>query len=332
MESRAREFYEQIINAHDPGSHLNRLVDERKPETEFLEFKGASKIPDSAIKQYWSKALSGFSNTEGGVLVWGIRASRIDAPDGGHRKVDAASELDLAPSPASLAQLLKDVLLESLIEPLRGVEIREVPSESDGKGFVVCLIPEGENKPYRAQLDPASQYYQRIADNFVLIPHSLLKSLFYPRSEPDLRVAIRLQGRDDLPGKPGRGRAARYKLLAQISNEGSRSAREVLISVKSNYDGDFGACGTFTHISGPRNHWQFTGRRTIHPQERDVACFSGHVIAPFYLSRASDTVWRDNDTPEKLVFSVSMYSDDASPRHQTIEYDAKRVQQELKDE
>lgn len=132
-----------------------------KAETEYLEFKGGRIQDDpSAVKRFWSQAISGFANTEGGVLIWGIRATRIEHPDDRSRKIDAASELDLVPQPATFVQLLKDVLLEACVEPVQGIELAGVDAgNGDGKGFVVCLIPEGKHKPYRAELDPKRQYY-----------------------------------------------------------------------------------------------------------------------------------------------------------------------------
>ena len=52
-------------------------------------------------------------------------------------------------------------------------------------GCVVCLIPEGKNKPYRAKLVD-EKYFMRAPDRMEVIPHSLLRSLFYPTSAPEL--------------------------------------------------------------------------------------------------------------------------------------------------
>ena len=77
--------------------------------------------------------------------------------------------------------MLKDVRLEATVDPVQGVKYEHYDAgKGDGSGFVVCLIPEGENKPYREAIDPAKQYYQRIGDSFAVIPHAMLRSLFYP--------------------------------------------------------------------------------------------------------------------------------------------------------
>ncbi len=188
-QSRAEQFYQQIIGNANPLAYLGGLVDHRKAEDEFLEFKGGGKIADKDAKQYWSQALSGFANTEGGVLIWGVRAARIQSPTDPSRTVDAASELDLVRNSATFLQMLKDVRLEATVNPVQGVEYMAYDGgEGTGAGFVVCLIREGHNKPYRAALDPAKQYYQRIGDSFAVIPHAMLRSLFFPDRSPALAV------------------------------------------------------------------------------------------------------------------------------------------------
>jgi Schlafen, AlbA_2 len=187
--SRASELFQTILSQENPAQYLSDLAILKKAETDFLEFKGASRIQDKQVKEYWSQALSGFANTEGGILVWGIRASRIRDPFDPSSNVDAATALDLVPNPRSFAQMLKDVRLEATVDPIAGVDLAHYDTGS-GEGFVICLIPESSQKPHRAQLVPARQYYQRIGDSFTIIPHSLLRSLFFPQLHPRLEARI----------------------------------------------------------------------------------------------------------------------------------------------
>jgi Schlafen, AlbA_2 len=76
-QSRASQFFDQISSSADPSKYLQELVHNRKTENDFLEFKGASRVTDVQVRGFWSEALSGFANTEGGVLIWGIRTDRM---------------------------------------------------------------------------------------------------------------------------------------------------------------------------------------------------------------------------------------------------------------
>jgi hypothetical protein len=66
---------------------IRELVQRKQEETIFLEFKRKSH-PTKAVlndddKKNYSVALSGFANSEGGVIVWGVKAAKLDpeSPD-----------------------------------------------------------------------------------------------------------------------------------------------------------------------------------------------------------------------------------------------------------
>ncbi len=269
--SRAREFFDQIKTAPNPAAFLNDMVTKKKSETDFLEFKGASKISDQQVKEYWSQALSGFANTEGGVLIWGIRADKIADPADPSRKIDAASSLDLVPVPLSFLQLLKDVRLEATIDPVPGIDYVHYENRSGGtEGFVVCMVPESSQKPHRAQLDPKRQYYQRIGDSFVILPHPLLRSLFYPRTRPSLGASIEVT----FFGDNNKGCIV---FSVSLKNKGTSSARNLVVRVKTD---------TRMAEGAPATDWEFLknvrfmgvdfyvfSSRPLHPGQT-VRCFS----------------------------------------------------------
>ena len=63
-------------------AHLDGVGGAATPtsETEWLDFKGASKIPDADAQKYWSKALAGFGTTQGGMLIWGLDCRKQGDP------------------------------------------------------------------------------------------------------------------------------------------------------------------------------------------------------------------------------------------------------------
>ena len=67
--SAAQSYFDQITSAADPAGFLALLVGATPPtfETEWLDFKGDAR-PEH-VQKIWSKALSAFANTEGGVLI-----------------------------------------------------------------------------------------------------------------------------------------------------------------------------------------------------------------------------------------------------------------------
>ena len=306
MPSRASQLFDQLVRGADPSGVLKQVVVAKKAESEFLEFKGAGKINDQQIKEYWSRALSGFGNTEGGVLLWGVRAARVSSA-GESRGIDAAADFDLAPKPGQLAQLLKDVMLEAVSEPLPGVEIEIVLDGSNG-GFVVCLVPEGNHKPYRAQLDSSKQYYQRISDNFVVIPHAILRSLFYPRTQPMLKMTMEFLNSAQISADgPFEDHQSNYHFQALVHNRGTASGRDVFIIASTNCPSIWDRTDAFVS-QDQQNHRcrrTFTSLRSIHPGEITPS-FKCTITGPAHLHRESVS-------PNMLQFEVEVYATDAEP-------------------
>jgi len=187
--SRALDFFLQVKSGGI--QFLKGLVSSTPPtfETDWLDFKGGAKLTDDNTKRIWSKALSGFANTEGGVLVWGIDA-RKDATTG----IDCAAALSLVNTPAAFVSRLKELQSQSNDPPVAGVDYWHADDDgTKNAGFVVCLVPESKFKPHRAELADRN-YYIRAGDSFHIPSVSLLKNLFFPEYHshlwPELKTSF----------------------------------------------------------------------------------------------------------------------------------------------
>src|SRR3989304_5638338 len=77
--SRAEDIYERIKKGGEKA--LDELILTQQSEELFLDFKrsannGNSTILDDKDRNHLAKAISGFGNSEGGVVVWGIECRR----------------------------------------------------------------------------------------------------------------------------------------------------------------------------------------------------------------------------------------------------------------
>ena len=225
MTSRAEEFFRQISGAADRAAFLDTLITAQKPESEILDYKAGAKLQPSSIRPLWAKALSGFGNTEGGVVVFGIDCRRIDVPDanGIVRKLDVPRGPDLHPDPAALAQTLRDMLRDATESPAQGVQIEPIP-DSAGGGFVVCFVPNGNDKPYRSVADGV--YYMRVQDGFMSMSRSFLRSLFFPRTKPRLKLTIR-------PNFSGGKDGGQIDFHGWLENTGTGTARDMIVRIKA---------------------------------------------------------------------------------------------------
>jgi hypothetical protein len=180
--SRASTLFDQIIKSDDPAAVIEGMVTSQEPENEFLEFKTCGQERDN--RKNWCVALSGFANTEGGVVIWGIATDKVLVPPS-TVKVDVASAAKPLLDPVGFVVWLQRQFLQTTVDLVQGVEMRAV-TKQDGAGYVVCFIPEGKHRPYRDVSD--NQYWQRVQDSFVAISHSMLRAMFYPVISPDLRL------------------------------------------------------------------------------------------------------------------------------------------------
>jgi len=298
--SRATAFFDAIKAG---GTRfLHNLVSTKSQESDYLDFKGAAHLKDKDAKETWSQALSGLANTEGGVLVWGIRAARNVTT-----KIDEADSLDLVPDVDAFAQMLRDVELQAVIDPVPGVQMERY-RDSGAAGFVVCLIPEGPYKPYRAELH-GKQYYQRIGDKFAVIPHSLLRSLFYPPvPRPKFRVTIEQSDMIN-PTQSGGGRRslAGNRVEITIENIGRVSARDVwvVLEVDPPIRGEGGSFFTRIPLEKGESGY-FLSSRPLHPSER-LKCAAGIIEYPAPASPEAST------SPQGTTYEVSVYATDCDP-------------------
>jgi hypothetical protein len=223
MPSRAEDFYRALekLSEVERTSRVEGWISHGQTEDEFLDFKTGKGNTDKH-KETWSKLLSAFANTEGGVLVWGLSARTPKQPDAFGRRLDRVDAMTPVDDPSVLEQTLKDVQLAATIEPVRGVEFLRVPASSafggPRKGYLLCLVPEGNNKPYRAELESGRQYWQRVGGNSVVLSHTLLRSLFYPQRHVSFQVTANLAGTN--------------KIGFHLHNVGMSSAENVAVRLK----------------------------------------------------------------------------------------------------
>jgi hypothetical protein len=203
---------------------------ERTFEDDWLDFK-TGKTQDQDLKRIWSRAIGGFANNEGGVLVWGIRCEK-DKSTG----VDSVDAVELVPDVFKLKSRLMELRHVATDPPVADIQIRELPiSSSSPEGFLVCYIPESNVKPHRSEF-ANKLFYIRMGDASRECSVSLLRQLFYPKRNPRLQVQVkRVQRPRGLVlrriGSSPEGDHIRGIVEFSITNIGETSVDDVLFRV-----------------------------------------------------------------------------------------------------
>lgn len=303
MASQAREFFDRILHHVDRHAYIASWVGASPSveETEWFDCKGCSgkdgrQITDDEIRKLWSKALSGFANTAGGVLLWGLDARR-DRDTG----MDFVCGLSESADPSRLAQRLKDLLLNSVNPPVSGVEIETAIGQS-GKGFVVCFVPQGILPPHRAEAD-GKQFYLRVGTNFSIPDVALLRSLFHPKvTARPVPVVTTCPGR-------------RPVISICILNQGPITAHEIVLfcNAEASKDWSVGPCGHAIHLGNVHE------REVI--VESPLSCHPGQKQE--WLVVEKDGLF---EFEEEVRLEMKVYARDVAPRHWTCTITIEKLQ------
>ena len=179
---RAEELFEKIKS--EGKSAIKEFILTRKAEELFLDFKrsaddGKGKLLHEHDRNNLRKAISGFGNSEGGIIVWGVDCSKDF--DG--------SDVAKAEHPITNAKRFESWLNGAIsgctIPPHTGVQNHSLEIDGKGNGFVVTYIPKSENTPH--QEISSRRYYIRAGSNFMPTPHDVLSGMFGKRPQPKVR-------------------------------------------------------------------------------------------------------------------------------------------------
>ena len=175
--SRAQDLYDRLVF----GGHEEVLAFIAQSVTEelFLDYKrsadnGAGTALHNKDRANLAKAISGFGNSEGGVIIWGVDC----------RNDPSAGDIPTGPipihNPSRFKSWLEQATTGLTVPPHAGVRHHVVP-----EGFALTLIPSGIHAPYQTVGDLS--YYIRAGSSFAKTPHAVLSGLFGRRPQPSVK-------------------------------------------------------------------------------------------------------------------------------------------------
>ena len=166
-----------------------------------------------------AKAVSGFSNSGGGVLIWGLE----------NRTLLPKPICDIQGFVSSVLQLAPQ-LTDPTVPDIEG-DWLEADDNDSNEGFGLIYIPESSLPPHRVLLNDSkikNHYYFRSGEDFVVASHIQLEDMFGRRPKPMLSLSKLflpryLSNRNDIRGQ--------ITVILGIENTGRGSARAPLLAI-----------------------------------------------------------------------------------------------------
>jgi hypothetical protein len=192
---------------------IDAFVAEGQEEHLALEFKtlASADMTAGADKKNFAEALSGFANSAGGVVVWGVATKKNTA------RQDVAAAKQPIVNVAALLTRLREFTPLYVTPPVAGVTHRAF-EVGDDAGFAATYIPPSDAGPHMA-LVGLDRYYKRGPVGFYPLQHFYVADMFGRRQ----RSVLRLELSEPILGSSGNGRKE-VRIVASLVNDGRASA------------------------------------------------------------------------------------------------------------
>lgn len=308
--SNARKIYDQITDV----DYISTYMVGQSLEDTWLDCKqkhdsDRGKLDDDDKKNF-AKALSGFGNTTGGVLIFGIDARKVNDIDV-VKGIKPIKELLLFESE------LRDLESKIVQRALSGLEYKKIyTNQANNIGIIIIYIPEGNNPPYRSMRD--KEFYIRAGGSFVSIDVSLIENLMSKKFKPDIEAQITI----GILNKPiNTHQNNSFQISFRLTNKGNSIAEHVLIEIRLLADAEVFYVieqGVIT----PYERWRDSlTRETIYQWATQGVIHPNRIYQPplFQLE------YHYFPPPPPLIFELAIYAHNMPRKVYSINMDAKRV-------
>ncbi|NQT97598.1 MAG: ATP-binding protein [Candidatus Marinimicrobia bacterium] len=181
MQTGSESLFNSLVNY----SKVEDLIDQGEAEGLYLECK-APRSPqlNRDLKATLSKAISGFGNSEGGILIYGVSTTKHD-----HSGLDILTQIEPIGSVRKFVQQIDTFIPQATVPSYTKSEsILLLVNPRDTRGIVIIHLPKYTGDPIRSAID--DHFYYRAGDCFVKAPFEVIKRMFAATESPDLTILI----------------------------------------------------------------------------------------------------------------------------------------------
>ena len=184
--SRAEDIFQKLIYFGEDA--IDDFIVNLQTEELFLDFKQAVSTGKNGTslhkddRKNLAKGISGFGNSEGGVIVWGVECSRdCDIGDVAKAKVKVRNV-------HRFLSWLENPISGCTIPSHNRVRNHIISVDKNGDGFVATYIPKSELAPLMTTM--GNNIYIRSGSNNVPAPYSVIAGMFGKRPQPNVELII----------------------------------------------------------------------------------------------------------------------------------------------
>jgi hypothetical protein len=212
---------------------IERFVSEKQEENLFLEFKTVNH-PDyidnnrEFDKKNISEVLSGFANSDGGIVIWGVSARKNS------KGQDVAGDFKPIKELTKFLNTLNRIEGQAVTPIIKGIIHKKLEIGND-VGYIKTFVPPSDNAPHMANFS-GKRYYKRSGDSFYPCEHFDIVDIFSRRRSPKLKIIA-----DPRPKKIVHNANYDYRVLISIVNEGSSIAKYpyLALNITSGFQPEF---------------------------------------------------------------------------------------------
>lgn len=202
---------------------IDEFIATQQEENLFLDFKmvATNALTQSDDKRNLARALSGFANSSGGLVVWGVDARKN--ADG----VDCAVRKEPIENLSLFLSRLNELTGSYVTPHVENVRHRAVV-ERDNAGFAITIVPESDRGPHMAK-GGEDRYFKRSGDSFYRMEHFDVADMFGRRAKPVLNFHTRIIANRHAVG--GSGTSYMGILVLGIANSGRAVAKAPYLEI-----------------------------------------------------------------------------------------------------
>ena len=235
--SRAEDIFQKLIYFGEEA--IDDFIINSQTEELFLDFKQAVSTGKNFTtlhkddRKNLAKAISGFGNSEGGVIVWGVECSRdVEIGDVARAKVKVKNVY-------RFLSWLENAISGCTIPSHNKVRNHIISVDENGDGFIATYIPKSDIAPLMTTT--GNTIYIRSGSNNVPAPYSVIAGMFGRRPQPNVELIFAdkslevLENADEDMLYPNNidnppERYVKISFALQCNNESNVIAREMYLS------------------------------------------------------------------------------------------------------